>query len=135
MVEFSADSHYRSLFLTDFFAYLHCSAPSTWSKSGLQKKKTSDQRTTFVPIRRSARPVFDTQNVCQPASSSENMSATKSQILLTTRLKSTSGTLTHLHSLEVAPSTQLFDFSRIKFREFSPGGEGGPRQSRTSEAP
>ena len=32
--------------------------------------------------------------------------ATKSQILLTTRLKSTSGALTHLHSLEVAPSAQ-----------------------------
>ena len=32
--------------------------------------------------------------------------ATKSQILLTTRLMSTSGALTHLHSLEVAPSAQ-----------------------------
>ena len=34
-------------------------------------------------------------------------SATKSQILLTTRLMSTSGALTHLHSLEIAPSAQL----------------------------
>ena len=33
-------------------------------------------------------------------------SATKSQILLTTRLMSTSGALTRLHSLEVAPSAQ-----------------------------
>ena len=32
--------------------------------------------------------------------------ATKSQILLTTRLMSTSGALTHLHSLEIAPSAQ-----------------------------
>ena len=31
---------------------------------------------------------------------------TKSQILLTTRLMSTSGALTHLHSLEIAPSAQ-----------------------------
>ena len=34
--------------------------------------------------------------------------ATKSQILLTTRLMSTSGALTHLHSLEIAPSAQKY---------------------------
>ena len=55
-------------------------------------------------------PVLDLENVSQPASSSKNRSATKSQILLTTRLMSTSGALTHLHSLEIAPSAQKFEY-------------------------
>ena len=99
VTEFSADTHSRSLFLADFFAYLHCSAPSTWSKRGLSKKK--DRQTDAQIWARSGGrrvPFSDTKNVCQPA--------TKSQILLTTRLMSTSGALTHLHSLEIAPSAQ-----------------------------
>ena len=43
VAEFSPEIHCRSLFLTDFFAYLHCSAPSTWSKRALSKKKTNEQ--------------------------------------------------------------------------------------------
>ena len=71
MVEFSAHTRSRSLFLTDFFAYLHCSAPSSWSKRALSKKKTSHGQ--HLARSGGRRALFsDTQNTCQPASSSEN---------------------------------------------------------------
>ena len=41
LVEFSADTHSRSLFLDDFLVYLRCSAPSTWSKNCSRKKWTN----------------------------------------------------------------------------------------------
>ncbi len=107
MVEFSADTHYRSLFLTDFFAYLHCSAPSTWSKRGLQKKKDITQTDRFGPDPEAGGSRFRTPKTpVSPQVAPKTGPATKSQILLTTRLMSTSGALTHLHSLEIAPSAQ-----------------------------
>ena len=103
MVEVSADTHCRSLFLTDCFTYLHCSAPSTWSKTGLQKKTDRIGPDPEVGGSRSRTP----KTSVSPQVAPKTGSATKSQILLTTRLMSTSGALTHLHSLEVAPSAQL----------------------------
>ena len=57
VAEFSPEIHCRSLFLTDFFAYLHCSAPSTWSKIRQQQKMLHTQ-TESGPIRGPAGPVF-----------------------------------------------------------------------------
>ena len=107
MAEFSPEIHCRSLFLTDFFAYLHCSAPSTWSKSGLSKKNDGQtDRIRSDPEAGGSR--FRTPKTSvSPQVAPKTGSATKSQILLTTRLMSTSGALTHLHSLEIAPSAQL----------------------------
>ena len=106
MAEFSSEIHYRSLFLTDFFAYLHCSAASSSSKRGLSKK--NDGRTDRIePDPEAGGYRFRTPKTpVSPQVAPKTGPATKSQILLTTRLMSTSGALTHLHSLEIAPSAQ-----------------------------
>ena len=88
------------------FAYLYCSAPSTWSKSGLQKKRDTHSY-TIRPNPEVGGSSFRTpKTAVSPQVAPKTGPATKSQILLTTRLMSTSGALTHLHSLEVAPSAQ-----------------------------
>ena len=69
-------------------------------------KKKDGHRTGLGPIRRPAGPGFG------PRKRLSARAATKSQILLTTRLMSTSGALTHLHSLEIAPSAQQFVSSK-----------------------
>ena len=74
VTEFSPDIHYRSLFLTVFFAYLHCSARSTWSKRALSKKKMDIIEQDWARSGGRRVPVLDLENVCQPASSSENRS-------------------------------------------------------------
>ena len=108
MVEFSADTHYRSLFLTDFFAYLHCSAPSSCSKSGLHFFGDTTQTDRIGPDPEVGGSRFRTPKTSVSLQVAPKTGpVTKSQILLTTRLMSTSGALTHLHSLEVAPSAQL----------------------------
>ena len=111
VAEFSPEIHCRSLFLTDFFAYLHCSAPSTWSKSVLQFfwGRTSTDRIGPDPEAGGSR-FWTSKTSLSPQVAQKAGPATKSQILLTTRLMSTSGALTHLHSLEIAPSAQISIF-------------------------
>ena len=108
MAEFSPEIHCRILFLTDFFAFLHCSAPSTWSKSVLHFfwGRTSN-RIGPDPEAGGSR-FWTSKTSLSPQVAQKTGPATKSQILLTTRLMSTSGALTHLHSLEIAPSAQIF---------------------------
>ena len=73
VTEFSPDIHYRSLFLTVFFAYLHCSARSTWSKRALSKKRqTSSIEQDWARSGGRRVPVSDLENVSQPASSSKS---------------------------------------------------------------
>ena len=96
------------------FAYLHCSAPSTWSKRALQKKITDGQTDNIWPDPEAGGSRFRTPKTpVSPQVAQKTGSATKSQILLTTRLMSTSGALTHLHSLEIAPSAQKMRFLNI----------------------
>ena len=87
VAEFSPEIHCRSLFLTDFFAYLHCSAPSTWSKRALSKKNDIRQTNNIWPDREAGGPCFRTPKTpVSPQVAQKTGSATKSQILLTTRL-------------------------------------------------
>ena len=107
MVEFSADTHYRSLFLTDFFCVLALFSSIDPVQKCAAKKKLPTDRIRSDPEAGGSR--FRTPKTpVSPQVAPKTGSAHKSQILLTTRLKSTSGTLTHLHSLEVAPSAQLY---------------------------
>ena len=78
-------------------------------KWAAKKIVTSDGRTDNIwPDREAGGPCFRTPKTpVSPQVAQKTGSVTKSQILLTTRLMSTSGALTHLHSLEVAPSAQL----------------------------
>ena len=70
-------------------------------------KKTRHQTDNICPDREAGGPCFRTPKTpVSPQVAQKTGSATKSQILLTTRLMSTSGALTHLHSLEIAPSAQ-----------------------------
>ena len=75
-------------------------------KSAVKKKRqTSSHR--IGPDREAGGPCFRTPKTpVSPQVAQKTGSVTKSQILLTTRLMSTSGALTHLHSLEIAPSAQ-----------------------------
>ena len=77
-------------------------------KSAAKKKLQTDRQTDrFGPDPEAGGSRFRTPKTpVSPQVAPKTGPATKSQILLTTRLKSTSGALTHLHSLEVAPSAQ-----------------------------
>ena len=71
-------------------------------------KKNVTHTHNIWPDREAGGPCFRTPKTpVSPQVAQKTGSATKSQILLTTRLMSTSGALTHLHSLEIAPSAQL----------------------------
>ena len=77
-------------------------------KSAVKKKRHTDRQTDNIwPDPEAGGPCFRTPKTpVSPQVAQKTRSATKSQILLTTRLMSTSGALTHLHSLEIAPSAQ-----------------------------
>ena len=69
-----------------------------------KKRQTPDN---IWPDREAGGPCFRTPKTpVSPQVAQKAGPVTKSQILLTTRLMSTSGALTHLHSLEIAPSAQ-----------------------------
>ena len=71
------------------------------------KKKDIKRTNRFGPDPEAGGPRFRTPKTpVSPQVAQKTGPTTKSQTLLTTRLMSTSGTLTHLHSLEVAPSAQ-----------------------------
>ena len=76
VAEFSADPHYRSLFLADFFlrtctVQLHRPGP----KERCQKKRhQTDIEQDWARSGGRRVPVLDLENVSQPASSSENRS-------------------------------------------------------------
>ena len=108
VTEFSPDIHYRSLFLTVFFAYLHCSAASSCSKRALSKKKRRTSHRIGPDPEAGGSRFWTSKTSLSPQVAQKTGPVTKPQILLTTRLMSTSGALTHLHSLEIAPSAQLF---------------------------
>ena len=73
-----------------------------------KKRHQTDRQTNNIwPDREADGSRFRTPKTpVSPQVAQKTGSATKSQILLTTRLMSTSGALTHLHSLEIASSAQ-----------------------------
>jgi hypothetical protein len=76
-------------------------------KSAVKKKRqTSSNRIGPDPEAGGSR-FWTSKTSLSPQVAPKTGPVTKSQILLTTRLMSTSGALTHLHSLEIAPSAQL----------------------------
>ena len=106
LVEFSAHTHSRSLFLDDFFAYLQCSAPSTWSKKSLEKKLT-DIRENLADLEVGWDLFTATQNTDTARKSAQNESEIKDPNSLN---KSTNRHLRLLlgrwHSPQVAPAAQ-----------------------------
>ena len=74
-------------------------------KSAVKKKRQTSHRIGPDPEAGGSR-FWTSKTSLSPQVAQKTGSATKSQILLTTRLMSTSGALTHLHSLEIAPSAQ-----------------------------
>ena len=96
-------------FFRRFFRVLARIAPSTCFKSALQfcwGHQTSSDR--FWPDPEAGGSRFRLPKVpVSPQVALKTGPIHKSQILLTSRLKSTSGALPRLHSLKIAPSAQL----------------------------
>ena len=94
MVEFGAQTHSRSLFLSVFPRICGSGAIELLQKRPAKKIVTSDRRTDRFRADREAggTPFRPPKTQIPPAKALKTGSATKSEILLTSRLKSTSGT-------------------------------------------
>ena len=109
VAEFSARTRSRSLFLSDVFAYLRCSARSTCSKSALLFfwRHHTHGGQDFGQIEASRIPVFDLENGSTPVSSSKKWVRSEPINSLNKLFKELLRRLTRWHSLEIAPAAQL----------------------------